>query len=554
MWSLLRSVRFVPQYRRILTVLSRHGLGWLADRAGLARLRSWPRRLLRRKPVEQPLPSLGQRICQALEELGSTYILLGRYLRTRVDLLPPELGQELARLPPAGPALPPEEVWSLLEEELGSPWPAHFVAFDVVPVWHTWLDQVHQARLPNGGEVWVSVPKRSVREQFEHDRPALLELARLVDERPLAEPWWRASDLIQEFIQSTRERFDARERGRNAERWGQGDDRALPRFPEIDWERTTAEVLTFQALPGRRLSELAQTCAGQADEPARVLYRFFARAIFERGFYPLPPVLGRLVVQPDGRLAATAFTPAAYLDSALRQGVARLLACFQAEAINDIPRLLLSMGLLDRHQVSAPVQQAIRHLFERYHGLPLAEIRMGELVEDLVARAGRGMITWPKDLSLFLRTLVAVEDLGRRLSPQAALAEEIATVLQQVLQEQRSWQARQERLLRAGQDWVEALSTTPKTLRHLLTQAQEGDLLVGVEPRGWQGPMRRLKRMVHRLVWSVIAAGLLIALTLLATALFPASWSPWGWIPVGLALVTLSTLGLFLLFSFLREE
>ena len=552
-WPFFRSARHLRRYRRLAAVLTRHGLGWLVDQASPARFLRQRRRLFRRAAPVRPYPSLAQRLCRVLEEMGPTFVLLGRYLSTRVDLLPPALCQELARLPEGPPAMPVEEVTRILEEELGRPSAELFAELDPVPWRCTWLEQLHRARTPDGQEVLVALPNREVRSRWEQEWPMLRDLARLVEELRLPGTWRRTRELVQDFGEAVRQEMDARERGRNAERWRKAFLRREPAFPQVDWGRTTVGVLTCSCLPGRPFAEVAAAEPGRREDLARALYRFYGQAIFRHGFYPAPPLLGGLAVLEGEGLVATAFAPAGHLGDLLRQGLLRLLTDLKRERVEGIISSGVSLGLLEHPQVSTAVQQAVRHLSDRYHDLPLAELRLVEVARDLFALAGRGTMALPEDLALLLRTLVAVEELGRRLAPHVAPAEELAPAVRRAMARLGSWKARRGRLLQAGGSWLEALGTFPGSFRRLLAQMLQGDLLVGVELEGWQKPMRRLERMVHRLVLAVVTAGVLFAVALLVTTMLPARWSPWGWIPAGLVLFSLAGLTLLLVLTFLRR-
>ncbi len=553
MWSFLRSLRYLPRFRRIAAVMSRQGLGWLSDQIGLPRLLAWPRRLLRRAAPPAAAPSPAQRLCRALVELGPSFVLLGRYLGTRVDLLPGDLCQELACLPCGGPTLPADEVSRIVEAELGRPAGELFAEIDPVPWRNTWLGQVHHARTPAGDEVWVAVPNVAVQARLEGDRPLLQELARLVDEhyRPRH---WSAREVVREFREEMRQEVEARERALNAARWGRlFAGRGEPLFPAVDEERTAGRVLTCQALPGCCLAELGAVPADEGARLAGALYRFVGQAIFADGFYPAPPALEGLLACADGRLAMSSFAPAGHLDSGSRQHLLRLLEHFQAEATDHVIATAVSLGLVERRSCSPAVHQAVRHMLDRYHDLPPGELRLADLAEDLFLLARRQVIALPAELCLVLRTLAAVENRGRRLAPRLSAAAEMAPPVQEAMASQHSWQAHQERLVRSAQAAMESLRTLPLEARELLSQAASGDLQVGVELRGWQKPMRQIERMAHRLVLSVIAAGLLVAMAVLATTLLPAAAGPWGWIAAGVAVASLLVVGGLLLLSFRRK-
>ncbi|HAE04868.1 MAG TPA: ubiquinone biosynthesis regulatory protein kinase UbiB, partial [Gammaproteobacteria bacterium] len=68
-------------------------------------------------PVKQY--TRGERIRLALEELGPIFIKFGQTLSTRRDLLPDDIGDELAKLQDSCPAFDPAEAKRMIEQSLG---------------------------------------------------------------------------------------------------------------------------------------------------------------------------------------------------------------------------------------------------------------------------------------------------------------------------------------------------------------------------------------------------------------------------------------------------
>ena len=62
----------------------------------------------------------GERIRLALEELGPIFIKFGQTLSTRRDLLPDDIGMELAKLQDKCPPFPAEESKQIIEKALGN--------------------------------------------------------------------------------------------------------------------------------------------------------------------------------------------------------------------------------------------------------------------------------------------------------------------------------------------------------------------------------------------------------------------------------------------------
>ena len=92
----------------------------------------------------------GQRIREALEDLGPIFIKFGQMLSTRRDLLPADIAEELALLQDKVPPFPGEEAKKIIEKSLGHPVDLLFKEFDTNPLASASIAQVHAATLNDG--------------------------------------------------------------------------------------------------------------------------------------------------------------------------------------------------------------------------------------------------------------------------------------------------------------------------------------------------------------------------------------------------------------------
>jgi ubiquinone biosynthesis protein len=222
-------------------------------------------RLARRAPPpegrlgadEQPM----RRLRETLVELGPVFASFGRYLSSRIDLLPRRDCVELAAIPDRGEPMTESDVDALIQRELGAPADQRYFAFDFTA--HrvrTWTEQ-HEAWLSPGVPVTVTLLRADAAAFLASDVPLL----------PLVAPWLGVPDpllalAIADFEQSLRHRLDqaqyATALGRVA-----ADVRASGLFDAPGPYRThcSGSILTLERVDGVSVEDLAR--AGDEGSP-----------------------------------------------------------------------------------------------------------------------------------------------------------------------------------------------------------------------------------------------------------------------------------------------
>ena len=150
--------------RRLMRLLSRSCLIWSCAAKQLIKVAIVKRRY-KRSPVTDPKLIAARRqlavdLRDTLILLGPTFIKVGQLLSTRIDVLPVEVIQELARLQNDVPGFPAKRARAIIAEELGAPVEELFRDFTDTPLAAASLAQVHRATLKDGREVVVKVRAR----------------------------------------------------------------------------------------------------------------------------------------------------------------------------------------------------------------------------------------------------------------------------------------------------------------------------------------------------------------------------------------------------------
>jgi ubiquinone biosynthesis protein len=110
--------------------------------------------------------SRGERIRLALEELGPIFIKFGQTLSTRRDLLPDDIGIELAKLQDKCPPFPADESKAIIEDALGGEVSKLFSSFDDTPLASASIAQVHTAITQKGEEIIVKVVRQELKNKL----------------------------------------------------------------------------------------------------------------------------------------------------------------------------------------------------------------------------------------------------------------------------------------------------------------------------------------------------------------------------------------------------
>lgn len=547
--------RHTRRYRQIGAVATRHELGYLLDRVGLSRLLPRQRRLAARAQAERPGQTTWRRIRLALEELGGTFIKLGQILSARRDLLPDGLVDELEKLQDEVPPRPYSEVEQVIEAELGAGPEQVFAAFEHDAVAAASIAQVHFAKLRSGEEVAVKVQRPEVAEQMETDFEILLNMAGLL-ERSVS--WARqqsASDVVREFMQTTRDEMDFTLEGRNADRFRDNfADEPGVHIPKIYWEHTTKRVLTLERISGTKLDDLETIEAKGLDRKqiARRGAELYLKQVLEHGFFHADPHRGNIFIEDDGRIAFVDFGMVGRIDEHLREQMADLFVGVVRRDTDAIIDAVLSIGLapdgVDRRAMSRDISRAV----SKYYGLPVQQLRAAEIVREMMALAQKYRVRIPADFALAAKTVAILDGIGRELDPSFNIAEVAQPFAGEMIRRRLSPGRLVSDLVADARDARRLLRYVPGGLANLLDLVQSGRLTVRFELTRFDKPVSHLHQMTNRLSFSIIVAAIILGSSLILQAGVGPLFHGWPILGI-LGFVAASLLGFWLLVSMLRH-
>jgi ubiquinone biosynthesis protein len=555
MTSFGRAVGHVQRYRTIIGVFLKYGYGDLAEHLPLPSPYRLPFRKMREKQEAISLMSQPDRLRQAFEELGPTFVKLGQLLSTRTLLLPPQFIAELAKLHDQVPPIPFSQVLAVLEAELRQPPSNFFSTIEEEPIGSASMAQVHRAVLKDGTKCVIKVQRPGIEAIVRVDLEIMAHLASLLEKH--VEGWrvYGPTAIVAEFAKRMEQELDfaaeAAHIGRFARQFAGEPTIYVPR---VFSETSTRRVLTLEQIDAIKVSrlDLLDGAALNRKEIATRITDLMMKQIFVHGFFHADPHPGNIQILPGNVICFLDFGMMGFLDLHTREAFARFVISIaqRDEAATAAALLCLAHAELDpfRPGFEADVAEFMYQHFYR----PVGDLVFGQLVSHLFHLTRKHDLTLPADLSTVLKSLSLMENLVCCLDPGHDIIAQARPFMKQV----RLTQMGPRRLLH---DWREFageaasfLREMPMEIRRLMAMAKEGRMLLRVHHHGLEPLTNTLERVVNRLAFALVLSSLIIGSSLIVHAKVPPMWHDMS-VPGVLGYMVAGMMGFWLLIAMVRH-
>lgn len=534
----------------VLQVLVRHGFADLLRRMGFHD--GLPAKVLqglnlKKAPKGEPA-TLGQRLRDALTELGPTYIKLGQVLSTRPDLLGAEISNELSHLQDRVAPKDFDQIRPLVEGELGAPLQEVFSEFDETPVASASLSQVYRAKLKTGETVAVKVRRPGILGTVESDLSLMASLAEWMSGRFEEMDWVDPPGIVAEFDRSIHREMDFEIEAAVIDRFR----RKLVDMPDVVIplvykDYSTGGVLTMEWIDGVRVDEFDAYPERRCERNAIAVLscQVLCKLVFEHRMFHADPHPGNIFILRDNRMALLDLGMAGNLGPSDVGAIADLfLSIFHQDARECVNALV---NLTDE---SMPENRAaLEHELAEFITFEAQRIIGGGRVAKGVERAIQIMRHYKLELaprfSLLLKALATIENVGRTLVPDL----DFVTILQPYLEDFVRERFEPAHIMKEMQGNSLALfrftRQVPDDISQILQQFRRGRFRLLVTHEYLEKLASTIDRASNRLAVSVITAALIVG-----SSLIIAVGSPYGSLGVG-GFVFAGVLGTALVISIL---
>ena len=428
---------------------------------------------------ERALPR-GQRIRLTLEELGPVFVKLGQVMSTRRDLLPDDIGDELALLQDKVPPFAASIARDQIELALGKPVNEIFKQFEDTPLASASVAQVHGVILHDGTSAIVKVLRPDIKPVIERDLSLMYLLADICRSALRDGKRMRPREVVADYDHTIHNELDLIQEASNAVVLRNNHkDSPLLYVPEIYWDYTRKNILVMERIGGIPIRDIEQMHAINMDmkKLAETGVEIFYTQVFKHNFFHADMHPGNIFVSRknprDPQYIAVDFGIVGSLTAEDQRYLGENILAFFQRDYRRVAQLHVDSGWVPPGTRVSEFEAAVRAVCEPIFEKPLAEISFGQVLLQLFQTARRFEMEVQPQLVLLQKTLLNIEGLGRQLYPQLDLWATAKPFLEQWMKERQSPQALAKKLVAQAPQILDALPAMPMLVHQYLKDAPQ---------------------------------------------------------------------------------
>lgn len=420
----------------------------------------------------------GERIRLSLEELGPVFVKLGQVLSTRRDLLPPDIGDELALLQDRVPPFDSQDARNEIETALQATIEETFGSFENMPLASASVAQVHGATLPDGTHVVVKVLRPGIAKIIHRDVGLMYILAGMVSGLLADGKRLRAREVVSEYDRTIHNELDLIREGGNADTL-RHNHRDIDKLyvPEVYWDYTRVNVLVLErvyGIPIRNIDEMHEAGIDMKKLAEHGVEIFYTQ-VFRHNFFHADMHPGNIFVSGENpsypNYIAIDFGIMGSLTEQDQHYIGENLLAFFTRDYRRVAQLHVDSGWVPAATSVSEFELAIRSVCDPIFQKPLSEISFGAVLVQLFNTARRFEMEVQPQLVLLQKTLLNIEGLGRQLYPDLDLWATGKPFLQKWVTDRRGPEALLKRLIHQAPMIIDRLPEMPMML-HAMVEAQ----------------------------------------------------------------------------------
>lgn len=505
-----------------------------------------------------------QEICQALQELGPTFIKLGQILSTRPDLVSPSYIKELRRLQDQVKADDYATVEHTFKEETGKSINDVFASFEKKPFASASIGQVHHATLKDGTAVVVKVQHPEVGALVNTDLTLLRKAVVLFKYVPQDIAVVDLNKVIDELSASLLSEVNTLDEARNGEEFFKLNNGDGPiRVPKVYLKYCAPKVLVNEAMPGKSIRYLFNKDNNDPKiiktnhEIAITLVNNFLKQVFVDHFFHADPHPGNILISelplnndsedfttvrhlektinkttltyekqqklPNYRVVYLDFGMMGHLTPAMANSIANIVITINTKNTRKIGKAVLDVCNRTGEVDENAFYKELGVFIQPYFSTGLGDIDFVKMLYQIVQLCKKNHLQMRGEVTMLMKAFGTLESSVARLDPEISMLEVAQSFGRRYLKRNFNWRSALDNnlinLFFAGQ----ATSKMPAKINELIDTFVSGDAKVDLQYKNEQRVLKQIERLMNRFMIAIILAAVILGSSLLVEGTSPHS-------------------------------
>ena len=453
----------------------------------------------------------GERLCIALQGMGTTFIKLGQFLATRPDIIGEEISKDLEKLQDKVPAFDLYDAKKIIKKEIGEKQFNNIIELSE-PIAAASIAQVHIAKIKNENQekqVAIKILRPDIEKLFNEELDALMLFAYIIENTIPKAKRLKLVEVVHLLREITNIEMDLRFEAAAANELYENTEQDHGfNVPKIYWNYTTKKILTLDKVEGISIREhdKLKNLGVDLKKLAENLIQHFLKQAVRDGFFHGDMHQGNLFVDNKGNIIPVDFGIMGRLDKNNRKFLAEILYGFIKRDYVKVAEVHFQAGLVPRDASKEEFAQALRSVGEPIFGQTIKDISGGNLLAQLFEITEKFNMATQPSLLLLQKNMVVVEGVARKLFPETNIWEVSRPVLENWLKNIKSPKSTIDTALNTSAEIIKRIPDFPDLMDradYALKLMAEGKLSLGISGnKGLEIEQMKLKNFRNNIIIS----------------------------------------------------
>ena len=454
-----------------------------------------------------------------LEELGPTFVKIGQILSTRPDILPKEYILELEKLQDSVKSEDFSIMKEVIEENLKGSISDMFLDFQTKPLASASLAEAYLGRLKTGEQVVLKIQRPFAKEKILADIHILKKLSPFIKFTTKNE-FLDIGEVIEEIQAATEKELDFLNEKENIKKFNLNNrDIKYIKNIKVHEKYCTSHMIVMEYIDGIKIDDISKLMEGGYDtrEIAKKLTYNYFKQVFEDGFFHGDPHPGNILIH-NNKIGFIDFGLMGNLNSGLKKKFNLFLEGVATNNVDLMTSSILSIGVRKDDIDINRLYQDINLLYNTYINESMYEYDLAQILEEIIITCRKHKISMPKDVIFLAKGILTLQGVLAKIDKDLNIMDIAIPYFKSKIVEEKlkdfDLNLLGGKALSIGNSFLDL----PLKLLQLIDRSLEGRLKLNLQFKDIDENFNEVNKMVNRIIFSVIVAGLLVSSSLVVNA------------------------------------